>query len=182
MAKVKFSTWLGTDLPDLPGNQTVSTDQMVVIRGGVPYAYDPATRFAYADMSGNATPTVIAAADTWTPILGTLVASGVETGFTLAANIFTVTAETSLDPLRIRAGCTFMKVGGGAAVNFEIGIFVNGVQVGVGQTDTAGSAQWGNANIGVPAVLANGDTVEIRVRNRTDGDDVTISEMSFGIE
>jgi hypothetical protein len=178
----KFSEWLDTELLPLPSQQTISTDQLVVIRAGVPYAYDPLTRFAYADMKGNAAATTINTVDVWEPIGGVLVASGVETGFTLATNIFTTTAETSVGVLSIQAGCTVMKVGGGTAVNFELGIFVNGVMAGAGQSGLASAAQWGNMNVFVPVILANGDTVEIKIRNRTDSDDVVVSEMAFEIE
>ena len=147
----KFSEWLDTELAALPGDQTISTDKMVVIRGGVPYAYDPATRFAYAEMGGNAVATTINTVNVWESIAGTLVASPADLGFTLAGNVYTVTAETSLNVLSIQAGCTIMKVGGGTAVNFEIGIFINGVMTGVGQSGLASAAQWGNMNAFVPA-------------------------------
>ena len=177
----KFSEWTDTDLPALPGNQWLPGDAMVVIRGGLPYAYDPVSRFAYADMGGNAAPTTINTVDVWESIAGTLVASVADEGFTLASNVYTVTAETSLFPILVSAECTAMKVGGGTAVNFQFGIFVNDVMVGVGQNALASAAQWGSAIVSIPVLLANGDTVEIKVRNRTDADDVVVSDMSFRI-
>ena len=177
----KFSDWVFTELPNLPAQQTIAGDELVVIRGGVPYRYDPVTRLGYADMAGNALETTINTVDVWESIAGVLVASGAEQGLTFAANVFTVTAETSLDPVRIKAGVTMHKDAGGAGVNIEVGIFVNGSQVGVGSTDTVATTQFGNAYVAVPAILANGDTVEIKVRNRTDADSLTVTEMSFGI-
>jgi hypothetical protein len=178
----KYSEWTGTDLPPLPANQWLPGDAMVVIRGGEPFAYDPVSRFAFASMGDNAAPTTINTVDVWESIAGTLTVSAADQGFTLASNIYTVTAETSLFPILIAAECTAMKVGGGTAVNFQFGIFINDVMVGVGQTALASAAQWGSAGVSVPAILAQGDTVEIKVRNRTDADDVVVSDMSFRID
>jgi hypothetical protein len=180
MAFTKFSEWLGTELPDLPGDQTTTLDQMIVIRSGVPYAYDPVTRLAYAEMSDNATATGITVIDQWESIAGTLVApAGIE-GFTLAANVWTVTAQTSLNPIQIRAGLTAMKVGSGDDT-YQCAIFVNGAQKGAAMSLNTHMTKLDNCYLTAPVILANGDTVEVKIRNRDDVADVVITDMSFGI-
>ena len=179
---IKYTEWINTELLPLPSQQMLPGDEIVIIRGGVPFRYDPVTRFAEATMAGNALATTINVMDQWESIAGVLVDSGIDTGLSLAGNVYTVTAETSLFPIHIEAGVTIMKVGGGTAANFEIGIFVNGIHVGVGQVGLASSAQWGNANVAKENLLATGDTVEIKIRNRTDADNVVVSEMRIGIK
>jgi hypothetical protein len=176
----KFSQWLGTDLPPLPSEQTIASDQLIVIRGGIPYAYDPRTRFAYSDMSANAAVTTINTIDVWEPVAGTLIASGFEHGFTLAGNIWTVTAETSLDPIQVAAGMTAMKVGSGDDT-YEFGMFVNGSQEGVGMSLNTHMTKLDNCFLTAPFILATGDTVEIKVRNLDDTANVVITDMYFGI-
>jgi hypothetical protein len=176
----QFSDWLDSELPPLPGNQTIPSDSMIVIRGGLPYSYDPATRFAYSDMGANATQTPISTIDQWESIAGTLVASGIDEGFTLAANIWTVTAETSLLPIQMQAGVTAMKVGSGDDT-YQFGIFINSVHVGVGMSINTHMTKLDSCYLTAPLILVNGDTVEIKVRNLDDTANVVITDMFFGI-
>jgi hypothetical protein len=180
MPTVKFSDWLDSGLPDLPSEQTIPGDQMIVIRSGLPYAFDPRTRFAYASFIGNASMTTINTQNVWESIGGTLAASGGEEGLSFAANVFTVTAETSLVPVQIQAGVSFERDGNGDD-NFQFGIFVNGSISGV---PIAASGNMNKANsvyVTVPSILVNGDTIEIKVRNLDDDVDVLVTDMFFGI-
>jgi hypothetical protein len=174
----KFSNWLGTDLPPLPSNQTIADDHLIVVRGGLPYSYDPVTRLAYSEMI-NAVATTINTIDVWESIAGVLVDSA-SLGFTLAANVWTVTAETSLDPIRVEAGLGVMKVGSGDDT-YEVGIFVNDVLKGVPMPVNAHMTKLGNVYVTIPEILATGDTVEIKIRNLDDIADVVITSMQFGI-
>jgi hypothetical protein len=176
----KFSEWLNLELPPLPGGQWIPGDDLAVIRGGVPYTLDPVVRESYAEMGGNGSATTINTMNVWESIAGTLVApSGVE-GFTLAANVWTVTAQDSLRPILISAGLTAMKVGSGDD-NYEFGIFVNDVMVGVGMAGNLSSTKWQSFYVARPKILNNGDTIEIKVRNRNDNANVVVSDMFFGI-
>jgi hypothetical protein len=161
---VKFSEWLDLELPPLPGNQTIPSDQMIVIRAGLPYAYDPVTRLAYSEMSSNAAATGISTQNQWESIAGTLVApAGIE-GFTLAANVWTVTTEDSLKPLLISAGQTAMKVGSGDDT-YQFGIFLNDVLVGAPMSINTHMTKLDSCYLTGPVILETGDTVEVKVRN-----------------
>jgi hypothetical protein len=177
---VKFSTWLGTELPPLPSEQTIPGDQLIVIRAGLPYSYDPKTRFAYADMVSNAAATGITVIDQWESIAGTLVESAFGQGFTLAANIWTVTAETSLEPILMMAGVTAQKVGSGDDT-YQFGIFINGILDGAPMSLNTHATKLDNCALSAPLLLATGDTIEIKVRNRDDIANVVITDMFFGI-
>jgi hypothetical protein len=180
VVKVKFSEWLGADLPPLPSNQLIPDDDMIVIRGGLPYAYDPITRAAYSEMGANASATTINTLGDWESIAGTLVASGLEEGFTLASNIWTVIAEDSIGPVQVEAGITAMKVGSGDDT-YEVAIFKNGTIRGVGMSLNTHMTKLSNAFVKTPLFLDAGDTIEIKVRNLDDTANVTITDMFFGI-
>jgi hypothetical protein len=176
----KFSDWLDAELPPLPSNQTISGDGLVVIRAGIPYTYDPATRFSYAEMVSNAGATGITVIDQWESIAGTLVSAGPEEGFTLAANIWTVTAEDSLDPIQMHAGLTAMKVGSGDDT-YQFGIFLNDVLVGAPMSISTHMTKLNSCYLTAPLILETGDTVEVKVRNLDDVANVVIMDMFFGI-
>jgi hypothetical protein len=179
MATVKFSDWVSGELPPLPSNQTIAGDGLVVIRGGLPYEWDPVTRKAYAQMSGNAAVTTINTIGVWESIAGTLVASGSDQGFTLASNIWTVTAEDSLDPRQMEVGMGVMKVGSGDDT-YEVGIFQNGTLEGVAIPVNAHMTKLGNLFVKAPLILDTGDVIEVKIRNLEDTANVVITSMFFG--
>ena len=178
MAEVRYKDWAQA-LPQLPGEQILEGDIPVVIRDDVPYTFKPIARAAYAEFKDNALVTTINTMDVWESINGVLIPSPENVGYSFLSNVFTHEEVDALFPIVITANVTFMKDGGGAAHNYQFGVFRNGGLVGVGQADSASSTGSGCVSVAIPAVPLNGDTFEVKIRNRSGTNNVVVSDMAF---
>ena len=159
---------------ELPGQVLIEGDELLVLRGSTVYRTAGARSFAYASMHDNAVDTVINTVDVWEPISGVLVQGVTSTSFTYAANQFTYIGVNQASPLIVSAKMTIHNVLGGGASIFEIGIFINGVQIGTGMSCSSDTATTSFMMTDNTHTLQTGDIIDMRIRNTSDVDDVLI--------
>jgi hypothetical protein len=164
----------------LPGEQVIEGDELLVLRGATVYRAQSSTTFALASMNANAVETVINTVDVWEPIGGTMGNIVSSTDFTFAANAYTYIGVTQLNFDVISTAVTLAKAGQGQ-VEFEIGIFVNGSLHGTGFS-TSSTAGWRSyVAVDQPRILATADVIDLRIRNLTGIDNVTVIDAKLSI-
>ncbi|GAG49973.1 unnamed protein product, partial [marine sediment metagenome] len=84
-------------------------------------------------------------------------------------------------PADIRASMSVIADDAVAGLTYEVGIFVNGVQVGTGMTVNATSTEVGFALTESPHALQTNDIIDMRVRNIKDDTDVTLLDAQLVI-
>jgi hypothetical protein len=164
----------------LPGEQTIEGDEILVLRGATVYRGKSTSTFALAGMNANAVETVINTVDVWEPIggsLGNIVAS---TDFTFAANAYTYIGINKLKFDVVSISATLAKAGNGVR-DFEIAIFVNGTLHGTGFSTSSQQDIRAFVAVDQPLTLTTADVIDMRVRNLTNADNVTIIDAKLSI-
>ena len=179
----KFSDWVFSELPPLPDKQILATDSLVVIRAGVPYSAPLNATFAYGSMADNAVETTINTVDVWESIVGAIVDSGLEESFTWFGNVLSYIGEDMTIPEMVYLDFTLLKTGGPVDTDiYQVGLFKNGALVGVGASTTIVNSNTESGSLTLPVIFAQGDTLEVKVRNRTDADNVTVKDMQLTVK
>lgn len=94
----------------------------------------------------------------------------------LAAGTRSLIYSGSAKRLVVRAGVSFLATGGAVREGYEIGIFRNGVLIDPSSSyvqstvSQAGASNAGSGTAAVCVILNPGDEIEIRMRQRVDGD------------
>ena len=177
MAKKPFDTYFASK-GQLPGDELIVDDEILVLRSGTIYRGAVDINFAFANLEGDATNTVISAVDVWSVIGGTLLEVSKTVTFTYAANAFTYIGPNQAHVTPIRAAVSLL---GAVAADYQVGVFVNAVLVGLGMTVHSTVTQVGHVTTSAPYALQTGDVIDIRVRNVTDATDVIVRDASLEI-
>jgi hypothetical protein len=162
----------------LPGVVLVADDEVLVLRGSTVYRAVGISEFAYAGVEGNATATTINTIDVWESIGGTLVVGTLTDGITFATNQFTYIGVSQATPTVITAKMSASKAGGGDEI-YQVGVFVNGSQIGTGMSCGAGTTLVGFASTASTHALQNGDVIDMRVRNTSGTSNVTLLDAQL---
>jgi hypothetical protein len=134
--------------------------------------------FAYASMNANAVETTINTIDVWVPIGGTLIQGVTSTTFTYAANEFTYIGVNQAGVQLLKGNISISKAGGGDNI-YEVGMFVNGVQVGTGMSVGASTALVGYVQTENPHTLLTNDVIDMRIRNLSGNSNVTVLDAQL---
>lgn len=164
----------------LPGEELIAGDEILVLRGGTVFRGAVSINTALASMLDNAGVTTINTVDVWESINGTLTDDFSTATFTYAANQYTYIGANQLSPDIIRASFSISKAGN-TFKTYEVGIFVNAVQVGTGMKCSSQSDEPAFAACIATHILQTGDVVDMRIRGRTDDTDVTVIDAQLGI-
>ena len=164
----------------LPGEQVIQDDQTLVLRAGTVFRAASFADGGVATMAQNATVTTIATINVWVPIAGTLTDLGHTDSFTFAANAYTFIGANRLHSARLEASLSVSKAGNGD-VDFEIGLFVNGSQVGTSMAGTSSSDVISSLYCIAPYVLQTGDIVDVRIRNIDGIDNLLVAYAQLAI-
>ncbi|GAF68117.1 unnamed protein product, partial [marine sediment metagenome] len=150
----------------LPGEVPIAGDEFLVLRGGTVYRMPAAAVFAYAATTDNSDVTAIATQDVWVDIAGTLVEGVASANFSFATNQFTYNGINQAAPALLKAKMSTLRIGGGDD-NYEVGLFVNDVQLGSGMIAGCGNSLAGYAQTENTHTFQTGDIIEMKVRNTT---------------
>ena len=165
----------------LPGEVPVDGDEQLILRGGTVYRASAAAAYAYASMNANAVSTPITTVNVWESFGGVLTEGLTAPNFNFAANQFTYIGVNHIAPADIRARMSIIAADAVAGLIYEVGIFVNGVQVGTGMTVNATSTEVGFVQTESPHALQTNDIIDMRVRNIKDDTDVTLLDAQLVI-
>jgi hypothetical protein len=150
----------------LPGEVLIEGDELLVLRGSTVYRAAGAPAFAYASMEANTDETTINTIDIWEEIAGTLIEGAKTDSFTFATNQYTYNGVNQAAPHVISAKMSILRIGNGDD-NYDVGVFVNGVQIGMGMITSCGPGQAGFTLTEITHALQTGDIIDMRVRNVT---------------
>ena len=168
MATKTFEAYF-TSKGALPSEKLIEGDAALVLRAGTVFKGSVKPDTAYASMLDNALTTTIATVDVWVPINGTL-----------AEGDYTFVGDNQLEYSPISGSISVEKTGNGY-VTYEVGVFVNNVQVGTGMS--ASSEQ--DAIVFIQAtgthILQTGDVIDVQVRCRTDDTNCIVSAAQLNI-
>ena len=164
----------------LPGEQAIEGDELLVLRGGTVYRAKQEATFAFASMNANAVITTINTVDVWEPIGGTLGNIAASTDFTFAANAYTYIGVNQLHFHRVNIAATIATAGNGLT-DYEISVFVNGAIHGTGFSVSSQNDQRMFVTVEQPRTLLTNDVIDMRIRNLTDADNVTVIDAKLSI-
>jgi hypothetical protein len=168
--------------PALVGLQPSSGDELLVLRGGTVYRGQYVLNRAFAYLDNNAVATAISVTDTWYQLAPAFTQGFTTATFTYATNQFTYIGPDKAEADQLYASISFSNAGGAAAV-YEVGLFVNGVLkgigVGAGLPDTAVATDQMFVAATVLHQFQTGDIVDLRVRNRTNVEDILVVDAQL---
>jgi hypothetical protein len=171
-----------TGKPVIPTGQRIDTDELLVLRGGIVHRSNALRVQGAAGMSDNAAVTTINVIDDWEPIGGVLAEVFSSSDLSFGANAFTFNGDNQLTYSIISGHASIDKSTNGAA-SVQLGIFVNGVLSGIPFTASiADNTQPAYMQALTGVQLQNGDVVDLRVRNRTDTDDLIVLDAGLIIQ
>jgi hypothetical protein len=163
----------------LPGEVPVDGDEQLILRGGTVYRAGAAAAYANAAMNANAVATTITTVNVWEVIGGVLVQGLTSPTFTFAANEFTYIGINHIAPASIRASMSIIAAAVVAGLAYEVGVFVNGIQVGPSMSVNATSTEVGFVLIEAAHALQTNDVIDMRVRNIKDDTDATLIDAQL---
>jgi hypothetical protein len=114
----------------------------------------------------------------WEQISGVMADAGSTTTFTFAANQYTYIGVNQLGADTIRASVSLLSA---ADAQYQVGVFVNSVLVGLGMTTSATTLNAAFVSSAAPYALQAGDVIDLRVRNITDAVNVTVLDAQLEI-
>ena len=164
----------------LPGEQAIEDDEFLVLRGATVYRGKSSATFALANMNANAVETTINTVNVWEPIGGVLGNIAASTDFTFAANAYTYIGLTQLSFDVVGIAASISKTGPGFRA-FEIGIFVNAALHGTGFSASSEQSIRAYVAVDQPIVLTTADVIDMRIRNLTDADNVTVIDAKLSV-
>ena len=165
----------------LPGEVPVDGDEQLILRGGTVYRASAAAAYANAGMNANAVETTITTVNVWESIGGVLVAGLTAPTFIFAANQFTYIGVNHIAPASIRASMSAIAADAVAGLTYEVGVFVNGIQVGLSMSVNATSTEVGFVLVEAAHPLQTNDIIDMRVRNIKDATNVTLIDAQLVI-
>lgn len=165
----------------LPGDQIIANDEVLVLRSGTVFRAQPSADTGFAEMIGNAVETVIATQNVFVPIEGILVASLLSSTFTFAANDFTYIGPNRLRVVELTASMSVAKVGGGDD-RYEIGVFVNAVQVGQGMLAGCSTSVVAYIQCSSFYTLQTNDVINFHIRNLDSTSNAVVQSAQAGIK
>jgi hypothetical protein len=165
----------------LPGASPIAGDEALILRAGTVYRTGDTKLYAYASVNGNAVETTIATIDVWVPIAGTLVEGDAADDFTFAANQWTFIGSNQAVPSFLTAQISIISASAPISI-YEVGLFVNGVQEGTGMRRGSTNSSPGFFSTTSPYALQNGDVVDMRVRNLSGTDNLTVIDAQLIID
>jgi hypothetical protein len=158
----------------LPGDVLIANDELLVLRGSTVYRHPGSLLFAYGSMDSNIDVTTINVQGVFEPMAGTLIDSpSTTTEFTFLANQYTYVGPNQAGSQILSAKMSVLKVGGGED-SFEVGVFVNNLQVGTGMISTASSSLVGFMQTSSPHSLQTNDVIDMRIANVSSASNVTV--------
>jgi hypothetical protein len=162
----------------LPGEELIDGDEALVLRSSTVFRGSPDINNALANMEGNALVTTINTVDVWEQISGVMADAGSTTTFTFAANQYTYIGVNQLGADTIRASVSLLSA---ADAQYQVGVFVNSVLVGLGMTTSATTLNAAFVSSAAPYALQAGDVIDLRIRNITDAENVTVLDAQLEI-
>jgi hypothetical protein len=162
---------------DLPAEELVDGDDILVLRSSTVFRGVVKLNSAFASMTGNASATTINTLDVWEAIAGTLVDIDSTSTLTFAANQYTYTGPNQTHKVKIRASISLA----GGDESYQVGIFVNSVQVGDAMTAKSSATGIAFIQTTVAHALQTGDVIEMMVRNTEGTEDCTVSDAQLEI-
>jgi hypothetical protein len=167
--------------PSIPTGQRIETDELLVLRGGIVHRSNALKIQGAAGMTDNAVDTVINLLDDWELVGGTMLEVFSTPELSFAANAFTFNGSNQLAYSIIAASATINKPANGL-VEAQIGIFINGVMSGIGFSGTVNDGEPAYMEAKTGYQLQAGDIIDLRVRNRTSDQDLTIVHAGLDIQ
>ena len=116
----------------------------------------------------------------WVPIAGTLADVDHTDSFTFAANQYTFIGANRLGNARLEASLSVSSTPQGI-VQYEIGLFVNGSQVGTSMGASSSGDRLSSPYCIAPYTLQTGDVIDVRVRNITDIENLLVAYAQLAI-
>jgi uncharacterized protein YuzB (UPF0349 family) len=165
----------------LPGGVPIADDEALILRGGTVYRMEAANVFAYTSMIDNSDVTDIVTQDVWALIAGTLVEGDASENFSFAANQYTFNGVNQAAPSFLTAQMSLTSASAPVSI-YEIGLFVNGTQEGTGMRRGSTQSSPGFFSTTSPHALQNGDVIDMRVRNLSGTDDLTVIDAQLFIK
>ena len=162
----------------LPGEELIGGDKALVLRSSTVFQGEPDINSALANMQGNALVTTINTVDVWEQISGAMADANSTATFTFAANQYTYIGVNQIGTDTIRASVSLLSA---ADAQYQVGIFVNSVLVGTGMTTSATTTSAAFVSAAAPYALQTGDVIELKVRNITDAEDVTVLDAQLEV-
>jgi hypothetical protein len=163
----------------LPGDVAITGDELLFLRSGTVYRGSGAAAGAYASMTDNAVETTINTIDVWVPFGGVLIEGATTPNFTFAANEFTYIGPSQASYAGLSGKMSVLRVGGGGNSNYQVGVFVNAVQVSDPMTVSSSSTFLGFVLTEVPHLLQTGDIIDIRIRNTTGAENALVTDAQL---
>jgi len=135
-----------------------------------------------AVQEANVSSTVLASAGAYAIMNITLTAFGTPNGFSIQGGNTIRNDTGSSQVVEIALSASFDRVGGGGPNNFAIKIYQGAVPVTGRMVDSADQNDWGSGSMSVQATMANNTTVEFRVANLDNGNDVIITDITVKLK
>lgn len=157
----------------LVGQPAPTGDELLVLRSGTVFRSAQVFNRAIATVADDATETPTTPIDTWVVIAGTLVQGVTTPTFTYAANQFTYIGPNQVVQTTMKAAISATKVLAGAEA-YEVGIFVNGLLILNGMQVTVTTGETAYVSSEIQRLLVTGDIIEMKVRNRSGTDSLTV--------
>jgi hypothetical protein len=176
MANTPFDTYFA-DRPELIGNQPLTGDATLVLRDSTVFRKINLDNRAFAVFSDDSDETQCIVIDTWVKMANVLSEQGHTTTFTYANNAFTYVGDNTNIVNTFMASMTCKKLLGAIPGNYDIGVFVNDLQVSSSMSVAVYQGQFSYVSCTVQRLLVTGDVIDMRVRARTYADEpLTISD------
>jgi len=175
-----FEAYFGSKA-QLPGEQIIEDDELLVLRAGTVFRAATFADGAVASMAQNATATTLTTVDLWYSFDGTLADLDHTDSFTFATNQYTFIGDNRLHPSRLEVSMSLSKAGNGDR-DIEVGLFVNAALVGTAMGVQTSGGFLTSVYCVAPYTLQTGDIIDARIRNLDgSGDDVTVEYAQLAI-
>ena len=163
---------------DVSSAMAAAGDTRLVLRAGTVLEENISYNFALATMEDNAVLAGTTVLNAWVVIAG--LADDVSTAsLAFATNTYTYSGPNQIYPCAIRFSCCLL--GSVATDDYEVGIFHNAVKLTktrITASDTLHLA----ASIESGVILTAADTIDVRIRNITATNDVTVVDAQLVID
>lgn len=178
MANKTFEQYF-IDRGALVGSPASVGDEILVLRSNTVFRAKAVDNRSLLYMSGNATPTAISVVDAWQPIGGTLSQSYLSASFTLASNQLTYVGPDQAVPAFFTVHASLFKASPSNTQDYEIGVFANTVLLDNPIRVTVPEDTYVALTVTASHALSTGDVIDVRIRDRTAAESVTITDMQF---
>ena len=175
MPNETFETYFSTR-PALTGAQASSGDDELVLRSGSVFKGNRTNILGAATITGNAVATTITLSDTYYPVTGFSLVS-TTASMTFANDAFSYIGPNQVLATKFKFAATLT----GVDAKCQVSIHINGLPISNGMNVTVTTAGFAYVSADVLAVLVAGDVITAEIRNRTDTNDIVVSDAQFNV-